>query len=182
MPEDALDPAALLAAIPSLLPSSRGSSPLPHPTDAVAAIVHAIHVALGFRLEGGSASDRPAEEAEASAERDIDDTASETTTAVDPDEQDGGSVGQQVLNQEWNSRGEDAYAFAYRHEQSAMVFRVRVGRMGGRVQVDGMAEVSLCSKFCRPNGRTRWRRDQCSLGDRWNGVATGFVHFGICYD
>jgi proteasome inhibitor subunit 1 (PI31) len=139
---DLLDPQALLLLLPTLLPNST-SSPLPNPTDALAALVHTIHTTLGFRLV--TPVEAPSmQNAAATREREIGDTASETETAVedeDAGEGDGGIGGS--LPQGWNARGEDSYIFEYRHPQSAMVFRVRVGRMGGRVQIDGMAEVSL---------------------------------------
>ncbi|CAD6572482.1 MAG: hypothetical protein TREMPRED_000561 [Tremellales sp. Tagirdzhanova-0007] len=133
-----LDALALLILFPTLLPRST-SSPLPNPTDAIAALVHTIHTTLGFRLipsiniplTGPALQDRPTEE-------DFDDGASETATAVDLEEDVGATEGQ--LPTGWNARGEDSYVFEYRHSQSAMSFRVRVGRMGGRVQIDAMAE------------------------------------------
>ena len=136
-----LDALALLILFPTLLPRST-SSPLPNPTDAIAALVHTIHTTLGFRLipsiniplTGPALQDRPTEE-------DFDDGASETATAVDLEEDVGATEGQ--LPTGWNARGEDSYVFEYRHSQSAMSFRVRVGRMGGRVQIDAMAEVDL---------------------------------------
>ena len=70
----------------------------------------------------------------------MDDGASDTDTAVDNDD-DGTSV-DNALNSGWNDRGEDTYSFEYKHEQSSMTFRVRVGKMGGRVQIDATAEVS----------------------------------------
>ncbi|WVQ99215.1 hypothetical protein IAU59_006347 [Kwoniella sp. CBS 9459] len=200
---DPLSTPALLNLLPRLLPPST-SSPLPYPTDAVAALVHAIHVALEFRLvqpqgsqasgqepqaqaqaqrhQGGDVSaanqnqnqtqdeDRSgsAEHARAGAgtgnddidvDVDVDDGASETTTAVDPETDadaeaadanvnvnvaSGSARPQNVLENRlregWNARGEESYTFQYRHGQSALSFRVRIGRMGGRVQVDAMAE------------------------------------------
>lgn len=165
-----LDPTSLLALLLTLLPTS-SSSPLQRPTDDVAALVHAIHTALDFRLipipqSGSSNPDSAAEQASAPAshqdrnkntvetETDIDDTASETPTAVDQEEE---SVNQSAhvegrLSPSWNARGEEAYTFEYRHAQSAMVFRIRVGRMGGRIQIDGMAEVGWFHA-------TPWRRE-----------------------
>lgn len=144
---DPLRSTDLLARLPGLLPAST-SSPLVHPADAIAALVHAIHTALQFRLvtAGGQADPRPATQASSSGPNDVDDAddaASETATAVDPQEEDDQTAGENRLPDGWNSRGEDSYSFEYRHEQSAMVFRVRVGRMGGRVQIDAMAEVRL---------------------------------------
>ncbi|GFZ44117.1 hypothetical protein JCM24511_01838 [Saitozyma sp. JCM 24511] len=138
-----LDTASLLGTLPTLLPRST-TSPLPHPTDAVAALVHTIHTSLGFRLAAqpsASASAQPSQPLQAAPEpeSEADDGASETATAVDQEE-DAERAPAGRLPEGWNARGEDSYAFEYRHEQSAMTFRVRVGRMGGRVQVDAMAE------------------------------------------
>ena len=91
-------------------------------------------------MEGSSESQQQDDKA-----ADIDDAASETTTAVDQDEDQSSSSDENRLGLNWNARGEDSYVFEYRHAQSSMVFRIRVGRMGGRIQIDGMAEVStLC--------------------------------------
>lgn len=136
-----LEITSLLKLLGQLLPQST-SSPLPQPTDAIAALVHAIHTSLVFRLIPGSTpSTGPAGPGERSRQAD-DDAASETTTAVAQDE-DGQQVPEGRLPEGWNSRGEDSYAFEYRHEQSSMTFRIRVGRMGGRVQIDAMAAVSF---------------------------------------
>lgn len=160
MPDNtALDADALLLLLPTLLPLST-SSPLPHPTDSVAALVHTIHTQLGFRLlpsagqaaapeAGPSHAGGPAEP-ETTGDNEDDDM-SETTTAVDPNEDTGSGVAN-VLPAGWNARGEDAYSFEYRHEQSSMTFRVRVGRMGNRVTVDGMAEDSAPHSFSLPVG------------------------------
>jgi hypothetical protein len=152
-----LAPSALLTLMPTLLPRST-SSPLPHPTDAVSVLVHAIHTQLGFRLDrpasstsGDAASERDDLHAggEADSDVEVDDAASETTTAVDAEaEESGGDSGLGAsanaarLAQGWNHRAEDSYVFKYRHEQSSMEFVIRIGRMGGRVQVDAMAAVS----------------------------------------
>ncbi|BEJ17759.1 hypothetical protein CspHIS471_0700270 [Cutaneotrichosporon sp. HIS471] len=137
-----LDPRSLLALVASLAPSVHGSSPLPHPTDAAAALVHAIHTALDFRLVPSTPTPQDPDagvqneptELDACAD---DDAQSETATAVDPDE---GQPPENALPATWNARGEDSYMFEYRHGQSAMTFRVRVGRMGNRIQVDAMPE------------------------------------------
>jgi proteasome inhibitor subunit 1 (PI31) len=162
---DPLDTSTLLSLLLLLLPTS-SSSPLIKPTDAVAALIHTIHTVLDFRLipQPASAAPPPPTSEESSApesgnqaqgEQDFDDTVSETTTAVDQDQdQDGDgptgsgpggntrTVTEGRLPTGWNARGEESYTFEYRHAQSAMVFRIRVGRMGGRIQIDGMAEVS----------------------------------------
>ena len=133
-----LDVTHLLRTLPSLLPPST-SSPLKAPTDAIAALVHTIHASLLFRLVQPALQETPG-----SAQEDdsIDDTASEIT-AVD-DVEDTTEV-ENRLAPSWHARGEDGYAFEYRHGQSAMIFRVRVGRMGGRVQIDAMAEVGMAA-------------------------------------
>ena len=137
---DLLDATRILILLPVLLPPST-SSPLPNPTDAVAALIHAIHANLDFRLVP-SATPTPVTAAaldNVSTQAEIDDGASETATAVEAEDDTRASEGQ--LSAGWNARGEDSYVFEYRHPQSAMTFRVRVGRMGGRVQIDAMAEV-----------------------------------------
>ena len=50
MSSNALDPAAILAVIPTLLPE--GDKQLGHPQDAIAALLHAVMSILGFRLIG----------------------------------------------------------------------------------------------------------------------------------
>jgi hypothetical protein len=148
---DPLDPSALLLLLPTLLPRST-SSPLPHPTDLIAALVHTIHTSLGFRLTSSpsqvsqtSQSDPTSQGVAASStnEQEVDDGASDTDTAVDNDEEP--STIENALSTGWNSRGEDTYILEYRHAQSSMVFRVRVGKMGGRVQIDATAEVIYLS-------------------------------------
>ena len=134
---DPLDVNNILELLPTLLPRST-SSPLPHTTDALAALVHTIHTSLAFRLIRPPNED-PTEASSTQEQHDFDDGASETTTAVDQDEMEGDVEGR--LWTGWNHRAEDSYSFEYKHEQSSMVFRLRVGRMGGRVQIDAMAEV-----------------------------------------
>lgn len=140
---DPLDTTVLLILLPTLLPRST-SSPFPHPTDAIAALVHTIHTNLDFRLISSTTTPITATTLEQRhAGGDIDDGASDTATAVEAEEDTGPVEGQ--LPPGWNARGEDSYVFEYRHGQSAMTFRVRVGRMGGRVQIDAMAEVGTTS-------------------------------------
>ena len=134
---DPLDVNNILELLPTLLPRST-SSPLPHTTDALAALVHTIHTSLAFRLIRPPNEDST-EASSTQEQHDFDDGASETTTAVDQDEMDGDVEGR--LWTGWNHRAEDSYSFEYKHEQSSMTFRLRVGRMGGRVQIDTMAEV-----------------------------------------
>lgn len=136
---DPLDTKRILELLPTLLPRST-SSPLPHPTDAIAALVHAIHTALLFRVT--IPTNTQSEDQTPQRDVDIDDGASETSTAV---EQEGAEAGDGDVENRlwtgWNHRAEDSYGFEYKHPQSSMTFRVRVGRMGGRVQIDATAEV-----------------------------------------
>ncbi|KAK4684785.1 proteasome inhibitor subunit 1 (PI31), partial [Tremellales sp. Uapishka_1] len=138
---------SLLILLTTLLPQST-SSPLPHPTDAIAALVHTVHTALGFRLVSPLPASIPSSQT-TETDPDIDDGASETPTAVE-EETPVNEAAEGRLPEGWNARGEDSYAFEYRHEQSAMTFRIRVGRMGGRVQIDGMAEDGAPSSLSLP--------------------------------
>ena len=138
---DPLDVDHILGLLPTLLPRST-SSPLPHTTDSLAALVHTIHTALAFRLVRPNTEDTP--DAAPQEQQEFDDGASETTTAVDQDEAEGDVEGR--LWTGWNHRAEDSYSFEYKHEESSMTFRLRVSRMGGRVQIDAMAEVRLRNK------------------------------------
>ncbi len=162
-----LSASALLGALPTLLPRppTRSNPGFLHPTDALAGLVHAVHTALGFRYvpqQRGEALQRRLDEREsvrAEQEQQVqgrdgrqrdDDTFSETTTAVEP-EGDGADARpaapqENQLEQGWNARGEDAYTFAYKHEQSQMRFTIRIGRMGSRISVMGMADVGLEGK------------------------------------
>lgn len=138
---DQLDTKRILESLPTLLPRST-SSPLPHPTDAIAALVHAIHTALLFRVTIPTSAQPEAQTPQ--RDTDIDDGASETSTAVEQEGAEGGAGDVDVENRlwtGWNHRAEDSYGFEYKHPQSSMTFRVRVGRMGGRVQIDATAEV-----------------------------------------
>lgn len=162
----------LLELLPLLIPASRTTSSTPsasgpstkllHPTDAVAALVHAIQTALKFRLvipPGQVADDLGDRLGVNDHTKDADggdDTRSEADTAVEDDDEGEAGNGSEastvyvtnqevvanILPQSWNARGEDAYTFSYKHEQSGMTFMVKVGRLGGRINVTGMAEVS----------------------------------------
>jgi hypothetical protein len=98
------------------------------PYDAVALAVHAGMIAVGFKLEGlgedhrigrldllGSDVGRTDTHPEAHSE------ASET----------------QPLPSEWNASS--SYAFRYKHNQSSMEFVVKIGRLGAKATVDGIA-------------------------------------------
>lgn len=185
MPSTLLSASQLVALIDLLVPTSSStnttsgggnagpSTRLRHPTDAVAALVHAIMVSLRFTLQTGPASSNEdskqsqssgaggasrSEEASNQRSTDVTDdnddgTTSEADTAVNDDDDfspgrgstehvDQARVRSNVLPKEWNDRGEDAYTLRYKHEQSSLEFLVKLGRMGGRVSVTGMAGVS----------------------------------------
>jgi hypothetical protein len=137
---DPLDTNKLLRELPTRLPRST-SSPLARPTDVIAALVHTIHAALDFRLVDVTQPQQAGTSRTPQPEVDVDDNASDTATAVE--NEDDAAPAEGTLPVEWNSRGEDTYTFEYKHDQSSMTFRVRVGRMGGRVQIDATAEVGM---------------------------------------
>jgi hypothetical protein len=91
-------------------------------TSLVALLVHSIHTSLGFRQT------RP-------APPNID---SDGNTSQDP-------VQRNKVSKEWfeNNSREESFAFEYRHDQSSLVFQVRIARLGGRTVVNAVAvEVS----------------------------------------
>lgn len=149
-----MDSQAVLSLAHFLLPSGPGTS-LKHPTDLIALYTHAIQVAVNFRLDPPT-SDLQSEARDTSGEGDDDDAVSESATAVGDDnandsssQQFPTSLGitlehalQSRLPQGWNDRGEDSYTFSYRHTQSSLGFVVKVGKIGSRVSVMGMVEVS----------------------------------------
>lgn len=150
-----MDTQALVALAQFLLPTGPGPS-LKHPTDLIALFIHAIQVAVNFRLDPPANNQQS--EPQDDKEGENDDTVSESDTAVGDDENDASpppfpaSLGisleqalQSRLPRDWNSRGEDSYTFSYRHAQSSMGFVVKAGKIGGRVSVMGMVEVSLFS-------------------------------------
>jgi hypothetical protein len=137
------------------------------PTDLAAVLVHAIHTSLEFRLvrpitpsgsrnQSADTEEQDDDEGQQRRGEDTEDTVSETETAVNDDQALQGQSSSSSLDTRfvrlatearlpsgWNDRGEDSYTFTYKHEQSGLSFIVRVGRMGGRVNVSGMAEVSV---------------------------------------
>ena len=156
--------------VPYLLPErGQEGSTLTAPTDLAAVLVHAIHTSLEFRLVRPAPSSSTTQSAEHQEEDeqqrqgrpdDNEDTFSETETAVNADDDDDEQAGRPSASSSsldtrfvrlatearlpagWNDRGEDSYTFTYKHEQSGLSFIVRVGRMGARINVSGMAEVS----------------------------------------
>lgn len=96
---------------------------LKNSTSLIALLIHSIHTSLGFRQT------RPAPPI-------ID---SDGNTSQD-------SLQRNKLNKQWfdNSSNEESFAFEYRHDQSSLVFQVRIGRLGGRTVINAVAvEVSL---------------------------------------
>lgn len=160
----AMDSQALLSLAQFLLPAGPGTS-LKHPTDLIALYIHAIQVAVNFRLDPPT-SDSQSEARDTSGEGDDDDAVSESATAVADDNVNDSSSAQfptslgitmehalqSRLPQEWNDRGENSYTFNYRHAQSSLGFVVKVGKIGSRISVMGMVEVSrnvATFLFCR---------------------------------
>lgn len=152
-----MDTQGILALAQFLRPTGSGPS-LVHSTDLIALVIHSIQVAVNFRLNPPT-NDLQSEAKEDDG-RDDDDAVSESDTAVGDDDDScsprfPASLGitpedalQSRLPTGWNSRGEDSYTFTYRHAQSSMGFVVKVGKIGGRVSVMGMAEVSLIRGHC----------------------------------
>lgn len=111
---DPLSPTALRSALLSLLPAELSS--LPNATAAIALLSHAIHTSLGFRLVKPAGIDE------------------EASASNDPNTRN-------KLAKDWidRSSGDDSFAFSYRHEQSSLLFEVRVGRLGGRTVINAVA-------------------------------------------
>lgn len=140
---------AILSLATYLLPRTIPPTTLTHPTDLIALVIHATQVSLGFRLDPPSAPTTSDTATEEETGEDDDDAA--TAVADDPPEPEGRAftslgvseelAAQSRLSEGWDARGEDSYTFTYRHAQSQLSFVVKVGRMGGRVCVSGMAEV-----------------------------------------
>jgi len=86
------------------------SSDLASSYEAIALLVHAYLAAIGFRLQGFD-EDKKIPEAESLAPR---------------------------LPPSWNT-GFGSLSFVYQHKQSAMSFAFRIDRMGGKVEVRGLA-------------------------------------------
>jgi proteasome inhibitor subunit 1 (PI31) len=119
MSSNALDPAAILTTIPTLLPE--GDKQLGHPQDAIAAFLHAVMSILGFRLVG------------------LDDSSSDV------------AYEKNLLPAEWKKTSPELYAFRYKHEQSSLVFFLKIVKLSKRLVIHGIA---LGVRFqilpCRP--------------------------------
>lgn len=117
---DPLAPSALLSTLLSLLPAQ--VTALDNATASIALLAHAIHTSLGFRLvKPASAFSDP-----------------ESSSSSDPQVRN-------KLTKDWVDRqsGEESFALSYRHEQSSLLFEVRIGRLGGRIVVNAVA-VEVC--------------------------------------
>ncbi|KAH6895703.1 PI31 proteasome regulator N-terminal-domain-containing protein [Thelonectria olida] len=113
MAESPLRTNAVLQRMADALPShppGDDSSDLASSYEAIALVIHAAFVALGFKLQGFD-EDKPLPECENLAPR---------------------------LPPQWNN-GFGSLSFVYSHKQSAMRFIIRVDRLGGKVEVRGLA-------------------------------------------
>lgn len=102
--------------------TSNTTATLSNSTSLIALLVHSIHTSLGFRQT------RPQPPT-------ID---NEGTTSQDP-------LTRNRITTDWfeNNSKEESFSFEYRHEQSSLVFQVRIGRLGGRIVINAVAvEVS----------------------------------------
>jgi hypothetical protein len=79
------------------------------PQDGIAALLHSAMTILGFRLVG------------------LDDSS--------PDVQ----HEQNVLPEEWSKNSPDSFAFRYRHDQSSLVFLLKVVKLSKRIVIHGIA-------------------------------------------
>ena len=111
-----LAPDTLAALITQLLPAN---AVLSNSASAIAVLAHAIHSSLGFRLV--KAAPPPV-------------TGPEETVSQQPSQQN-------KLASSWFERcaEDESFATSYRHEQSSLLFEVRIGRLGGRIVVNAVA-------------------------------------------
>ncbi|KAH7150483.1 PI31 proteasome regulator N-terminal-domain-containing protein [Dactylonectria estremocensis] len=108
-----LSTAAILGGMADALPTHPAgddSSDLASSYEAIALLIHAYMAALGFKLQGFDEDKRLAE-CKSLAPR---------------------------LPPQWNA-GFGSLSFVYTHKQSAMTFVIRVDRMGGKVEIRGLA-------------------------------------------
>lgn len=158
---------------PTLLPSSpTAAATLDNPSSIVALIVHTLQTCLEFklvidptpshdptRLADSSASEPTIETANDTQDEDDDgDAVSETDTAVEEQDRQvtslaatssSSTVPREILENnklgsDWK-RAADYYSFEYTHHQSSLRFTITVAKMGARVNITGMAQVSVCS-------------------------------------
>jgi len=120
-----LSPETLQDLIKQLLPDDVGS--LRNAATAIALLAHAIHTSLGFRLV------KPA-----------------VTRSEDPAGNNNDAKAQNKLPNDWLERNaeDESFALSYRHEQSSLLFEVRITRLGTRLVVNAVAvEVRLHTTF-----------------------------------
>ena len=103
----ALDPAAILAVIPTLLPD--GDRKIGNQQDAIAVLLHAVMSILGFRLVG------------------LDDSSSDVQCEKN------------VLPAEWKKTSPDLHALRYKHDQSSLVFLLKIIKLSKRLVIHGIA-------------------------------------------
>lgn len=117
MTSNILDPAALTTQLAARLPPSNKRLSSVH--DGLAALIHTIFTALGFRLIA------------------IDDTSSARLFQDN------------VLPEDWNTKGSTDHALRYKHEQSSLEFLVKIVRLGQRTLINAIAlEVRRCHHAC----------------------------------
>jgi hypothetical protein len=112
-----LSPDTLQDLIKQLLPDDVGS--LRNAATAIALLAHAIHTSLGFRLV------KPA-----------------VTRSEDSDGNNNNDAkAQNKLPKDWLERNaeDESFALSYRHEQSSLLFEVRITRLGTRLVVNAVA-------------------------------------------
>ncbi|KAM6495755.1 PI31 proteasome regulator N-terminal domain containing protein [Amanita muscaria] len=108
MTTNVLDPSALLSSIPKLLPPS--SKTLKYPSDAIAALVHAVMSVLSFRLIAVDESSPPLPEDSSN-----------------------------VLPSDWNTNAPGNYTFRYKHNQSSLEYLIKITSLGRRTLVNAIA-------------------------------------------
>lgn len=99
------------SALISTLPSLLPSDAktLKNQYDALAALLHTVMHNVGFRLVG------------------LDDSSSDQEAEGN------------VLPADWNKSGPESYAFRYKHEQSSLVFFLKIVKLGSRSVIHGIA-------------------------------------------
>jgi proteasome inhibitor subunit 1 (PI31) len=108
MTTNILDPSALLSSVPKLLPLS--SKTLKNPSDAIAALVHAVMSALSFRLIAVDESSPPLPEDSSN-----------------------------ILPLDWNKNAPGNFTFRYKHNQSSLEFLIKITSLGRRTLVNAIA-------------------------------------------
>ena len=105
---DLLDPAAILGAVPGLLPAD--DKKLETPQDAVAVLLHAVMSVLGFRLVG------------------LDDSSSDIQYEKNA-----------LPLSTWRKHAPDSFSFRYKHDQSSLVFLLKIVKLSKRLVIHGIA-------------------------------------------